>query len=122
MAATLRLVDANPSVGMSRTARYRVGVTFSADYPAGGEPIDFTELPLIKASADRLPVNVQVPGTFAGYLLEWIKGTDMTDGAIYVWAPTSAGAGPGTQFTPGAYAAALKASEFIIEVEVLKNC
>ena len=122
MSATLRLVDTNPGGGMGRTVRYRVGVTFDNNYPDGGEPIDFTELPLIKASADRLPINVQVPGTFAGYLLEWIKGTNMTDGMIYVWEPTSAGAGPATQFTPGAYSAALKASEFIIEVEVLKNC
>ena|ERR1700751_2594875 len=105
MAAALALNDTYPH-GKGHEVPYDIAVTLSVNYPTGGETIDFTKLPLLKAS--RLPNQVLVMNNPAGYTTEWVAGTTLANGKLKIYTTAN------TELSAGAYPTELKSPEVIM--------
>ena len=98
MAATLTLLH-GPEVGQL-TRKFTFKVVLTSNYPTGGETLNFA--PYVSGAVGVLPTSVRTE-RFAGYETSYIPGTSIANGKLMVFAS------PGTEFTAGAYSAALLA-------------
>lgn len=98
MAATLTLLH-GPEVGQL-TRKFTFGIVLEDNYPEDGEPLDLSSF--VSGAVGVLPTSVRTE-RFAGYETSYIPGTSIANGKLMVFAS------PGTEFTAGAYSAALLA-------------
>ena len=106
MSLSLALTAQNPNPhGMGKEIPYDLVLTPTGNYATGGDVVDFTTVPLVKAS--RPPMSVMFYNFPGGYNAEWIRATPdaVNTGKVKIYSAS------GTELTAGAYPAALTAND-----------
>lgn len=81
--------------------KYVFGAVLTSTYPANGEVLDFA--PYVSGDVAALPISVVAERT-AGYAADYVPGASIKLGKLKIFSA------PGTEFTAGAYSAALLAA------------
>lgn len=109
---------ANAAVSSSNTRRQKtikIKATPSGNYPAGGDPIDLTNItdPQFQGSCfpGKIPDYIQIENSPAGYTAEIVAGTGTTLATAFKLKVFTAA---GTELTAAAYPAALLADFFLL--------
>ncbi len=98
MAVTLTLLH-GPEVGQL-TRKFIFGIVLEDAYPEDGETLDLSSF--VSGAVGVLPTSVRTE-RFAGYETAYIPGTSIANGKLMLFSA------PETEFTAGAYTAALLA-------------
>lgn len=117
---SVAIVRTDPIVGagFGNVLRMRFNCTFSGSYTAGGsgDILDFTSSTANVEGTSQPPALIIGPNVFAGYILEFIRGTALNNSSVKVWVTGSASGDVLNELASGSYPAALTAGPFKMEV------
>jgi hypothetical protein len=119
MPIAITRVDPVVGSGFGNSIRATFDLQLSGNYTTaiGGDPIDFTQPGADLVGTSQPPRMIKGPAIYAGYGLQFIRGTDLTNSALKVFVQGAAETDPMEEMGTKAYPADLTANPISIEVE-----
>jgi hypothetical protein len=119
MPIAITRIDPQVGSGFGNSIRAQFDLQLSRDYTTaiGGDPIDFTQAGASLFGTSQPPRMIKGPDVYAGYGLQFIRGSALNNSALKVFVQGAAETDPMEELGTGAYAAALTANPIRIEVE-----